>query len=135
MSNVRVGELHWDGDLRFTGGAPGGSTVTIDADSGDAPGPMVLLLLAAGACSGADVVSMLQKMQVALTRCDITLTGERREEHPKRYLTLHYQFRLAGGGLDEVKARRAIDLSLEKYCSVRHSLNPDITVRYDLDLG
>jgi len=34
-----------------------------------------------------------------------------------------------------VKARRAIDLSIEKYCSVLHSLKPDIAVSYDVELG
>ena len=34
----------------------------------------------------------------------------------------------AGEGLDEARARRAIDLSLEKYCSVVASLAPDIDV-------
>lgn len=135
MSNIRVAELRWDGDLRFTGGIPGGATIKIDAGGDTAPGPMVQLLLAAGACSGADVVSILQKMQVGLERCEMTVTGARQEEHPRRYLSIHYRFSLAGSGLDEVKARRAIDLSIEKYCSVLHSLNPDIAVSYDLELG
>jgi uncharacterized OsmC-like protein len=42
---------------------------------------------------------------------------------------------LAGKGLDETKARRAIDLSIEKYCSAINSLNPDIPVSYDLVLA
>ncbi len=135
MSNIRAAELRWDGDLRFTAGLPGRGTTTIDAGGDTAPGPMVQLLMAAGACSGADVVSILQKMQVGLERCELTVTGVRQEEHPRRYLSVHYLFRLAGSGLDEVKARRAIDLSIEKYCSVLHSLRPDIAVSYDLELG
>ena len=37
-------------------------------------------------------------------------------------------------GLDEAKARRAIDLSIEKYCSVIHSLKSDIPITYQLEL-
>jgi putative redox protein len=44
-------------------------------------------------------------------------------------------YRIAGAGLDETKARRAIDLSLEKYCSVVHSLAPDIAITYALSLA
>lgn len=138
MSNIRVGELVWDGDMRFTGGVPDGRTITMDAAGGDdpaGPGPMVTLLLAAAACSGADVVSILRKMQVELERLEVTVTGERAEEHPRRYLWIKYAFRIRGGGLDETKARRAIDLSVTKYCSVLHSLRPDIAVSYDLELG
>lgn len=127
--------LHWLDDLRFEGGEPGGPQVLIDADNADAPGPMLQLLLAAAACSGADVVSILKKMQVALESVEIAMAGERRTEHPKRYTAIHYAWTIKGLGLDETKARRAIDLSMEKYCSVLHSLAPDIATSYDLTLG
>jgi putative redox protein len=74
-------------------------------------------------------------MQVSLTRCEAKLTGLRAPDHPKRYLNLQFIWTIAGEGLDEAKARRAIDLSIEKYCSVLHSLNPDIPVSYELHLG
>lgn len=133
-SNIRSVQLTWDSSLRFTGGAPGGPEITVDADGETAPGPMAMLLIAAGGCTGADVVSILRKMQVDLRRCDISVTGERATDHPRRYLTMHYRFLLEGGGLDEAKARRAIDLSIEKYCSVRHTLNPDIPVTYEVEV-
>jgi uncharacterized OsmC-like protein len=40
-----------------------------------------------------------------------------------------------GDGLDEAKMRRAVDLSLEKYCSVMASLAPDIRVTYDVTIA
>jgi putative redox protein len=133
--NIKRVTLHWLDDLRFEGGEPGGPQVVIDADNTTAPGPMLQLLLAAGACSGADVVSILHKMQVALESLEISMTGERRPEHPKRYTAIHYAWTIRGVGVDETKARRAIDLSMQKYCSVLHSLNPDIATSYDLTLG
>jgi putative redox protein len=63
------------------------------------------------------------------------VAGVRREEAPRRFVSIRFAFHLAGAGLDEAKARRAIDLSLEKYCSVVHSLAPDIAVEYDLHLA
>jgi putative redox protein len=127
--------VRWLDELRFEGGEPDGPQVVIDADNVDSPGPMLQLLLAAAACSGADVVSILKKMQVGLASLEVAMTGERRTEHPKRYTAIHYAWTIRGRGLDETKARRAIDLSMEKYCSVLHSLAPDITTSYDLSVA
>ncbi|MFZ5624751.1 MAG: OsmC family protein [Gemmatimonadota bacterium] len=127
--------LDWAGGLRFRGGAPDRPGVLTDGDGQEAPDPMSMLLIAAAACSGADVVSILAKMQVRLERFRIEVVGTRREDHPRRYVDIALVFELAGEGLDEAKARRAIDLSLQKYCSVIHSLAPDITIGHELKLG
>lgn len=127
--------LRWQGDLRFTGGDPEGPAVEIDGDNTSAPGPMLQLLLAAASCSAADVVLILRKMQVGLESLEVTGEGLRRAEDPKRYVSIHFTWHIRGTGLDETKARRAIDLSIEKYCSVVHSLAPDIAISYDLRLG
>lgn len=132
---LRSATVVWEGAMRFRGGAPDGPRSLIDADGDQAPGPMVTLLLAAAACSGADIVSILEKMQVTLREFSTGVDGRRAPDHPKRFLTLHFAYRLRGDGLDEAKARRAIDLSHQKYCSVLHSLNSDIPITYDLDLG
>ena len=127
--------LVWTGGLRFSGGESGGPTTRIDGDNAEAPGPMLQLLLAAASCSGADVVDILAKMREKLSSLDIEAWGDRRDEAPRRYTSLRLRFRARGESLDEAKVRRAIDLSLEKYCSVLHSLAPDITVSYELELG
>jgi len=132
---LRNASVRWEGGMRFRGGTPGKPETLVDADGVEAPGPMVTLLLAAAACGGADVVSILQKMQVTLGEFTVEVQGRRAPDHPKRYLTIHFVYRIRGEGLDEAKARRAIDLSHQKYCSVMHSLNSDIAITYDLDLG
>ena len=127
--------LTWEGELVFRGGEPGGPAVVIDGDNAAAPGPMLQLLLSAAACSGADVVDILRKMRVPPSAFRVEASGVRREEQPRRYLSLHFEYHLTGEGLDEARARRAIDLSHAKYCSVLHSLAPDIRVTYGLTLG
>ena len=107
---------------------------TVDGDGRAGPSPMQTLLLALGGCSGADVVSILAKMRVGLRRCRVEVTGTRRDEEPRRYVGVHLVYRMAGDTLDEARARRAIALSLEKYCSVVHSLAADLAVSYDLVL-
>jgi uncharacterized OsmC-like protein len=40
-----------------------------------------------------------------------------------------------GEGADDVKVRRAVDLSIEKYCTVLASLAPDIQISYDVAIA
>jgi len=61
--------------------------------------------------------------------------GTRQEEHPRRFTAIHFQVRVSGTGADETKVRRAVDLSLEKYCSVMNSLAPDIQVGYNVTVA
>jgi putative redox protein len=127
--------MAWQGGLVFGGGEPGGPETTIDGDNAAAPGPMLTLLLAAAACTGADVVVILQKMRVALAEVRIEAGGVRREEEPRRYTGIHLEYHLKGDGLDAAKARRAVDLSITKYCSVLSSLASDIRVTHEVLLG
>jgi putative redox protein len=127
--------LDWQNKLVFRGGPPGGPEVLIDGDNAAAPGPMLQLLLAAASCTGSDVVAILEKMRAGLRKLSIEASGVRREQEPRRYLSLHFQYHLSGDALDEAKTRRAIELSVEKYCSVIHSLAPDIRITHGFTLA
>lgn len=122
----------WRTQLVFDGGGPGRPPVPIDGDSRAGTSPVEFLLVAAATCTGADVVGILEKMRVRLEGLDIDVVGTRRDEHPRRLTALHYVFTVRGEGADETKVRRAVDLSIEKYCSVHASLAPDIRVDYDV---
>jgi putative redox protein len=126
--------MRWGELLRFEGGAPGRPPILVDGDGGVATSPVELLLLAAATCSASDVVLILQKQRVTLRSLEVAVRGTRRETEPRRYTAIHFRFTLAGEGADETKARRAIDLSLEKYCSVVASLAPDTRITYDVAL-
>lgn len=122
--------------MRFEGGGtePASPPIVIDGDGADGPSPMLTLLLAAAGCTGSDVVSILQKMRVELETLTIDVTGTRRDEEPRRYIALKFHFTIGGTGLDAGKAERAVSLSLDKYCSVVHSMNPDIAVEHAIEL-
>ncbi len=124
--------LSWNGALQFQGGDPSGPSITIDADNASAPGPMLLLLLAAASCTASDVVMILEKMRQPLTRFSIDAAGTRREKEPRRYVGMHFIYRMHGEGLEQDKARRAVELSVEKYCSVMATLAKDTAVSYDV---
>jgi putative redox protein len=128
-------EVRWSEGLVFKGGESGGPQTVVDGDNKAAPGPMLTLLLAAASCTGADVVSILEKMRVKLIELRIEVAGERKEEDPRRFTAIHLDYHLRGDGLDEGKASRAIDLSIRKYCSVLHSLASDIRITHGLTLG
>jgi putative redox protein len=134
-SDPKRASLTWQQDLRFVATAPGTPAITIDGDNVVGPGPMLTLLYAAAGCTGSDVVLVLQKMREKLNELRIDVTGVRREQEPRRYVSIHLDYWVKGEGLDPAKVRRAIDLSLEKYCSVIHSLAPDIAITYALSLG
>jgi putative redox protein len=126
--------LTWQHGLAFSGGVDGKAPITIDSNGPAGPGPMETLLLALAACTGSDVVSLLEKMRFPVRALRVGVSGERREQHPKRYTSIVLTYHIDAAGVTEERARHAIDLSLEKYCSVTHSLAPDIARRYELVL-
>ena len=132
--NVREVVVRWQDELEFEGGAPGRPAIRVDGNGVTATSPVELLLVAAATCTASDVVVILKKQRAALHSLEIAVAGTRRETEPRRYTAMHFRFAVRGDGADEAKTRRAIELSLEKYCSVVASLAPDIRVTYDVTL-
>jgi putative redox protein len=127
--HLRHATLDWTGKLVFQGGnTQGGPTIVLDGDGEAGPSPVMALLLAAGACAGADVVSILEKKRVELASCRVEVTGRRNPDYPRRYNHLRLTFRLKGVGLTEINAARAVQLSVEKYCSVLLTLDPAMPI-------
>ena len=137
MARTAAVSLRWreGGGLVFAGAGAGRPPIVVDGDSKLATSPVELLLLAAGTCTASDVVLILQKQRVKLRGLEVAVEGTRREEEPRRYTAIHFRFTVTGEGADEAKARRAIDLSLQKYCSVVASLASDIPITYDLTVA
>lgn len=99
--------------------------------------PMQMLLAAAGGCSAIDVVGILKKQKQNPDDLQIEVTGERITVEGEQYTefkTIHLHFILKGSHLDEKKVARAIDLSLNKYCSVSKTLakTAEITSSYEI---
>lgn len=84
--------------------------------------PMQMLLMGLGGCSGIDVVSILKKQRQTLRDLKIIIEGEREKgKEPSLWVRVHMKFELSGR-IDLQKARRACELSIEKYCSVAATL-------------
>lgn len=136
MPETRSAHLHWQRNMEFIGHGthPVTAGMTVDGDGNTGPSPMIALLLACAGCSASDVVSILEKMRVELSELTVDITGTRRDEAPKRYVRIQFRFRMGGAGMTREKAQRAVDLSLEKYCSVVHSLASDIAITSEIEI-
>jgi putative redox protein len=127
----------WDGDLRFISENERGARVTVEpgqayGGSGKYQTPMELLLVGLGTCAGMDLVLILQKMRVGLSKVVIDMEGTRRSEEPRYYETIKIVYRLSGDGLTEDKAQRAAKLATEKYCSVGVMLREKAEITYEV---
>ncbi len=96
-------------------------------ERGQGATPMELLAVSLAGCTAMDVVTILQKMREPVEGLSVEVSGEKADEHPKRYTTLEIVYRLKGE-LDRRKVERAIQLSEDKYCSVEATLRPGVRI-------
>jgi len=114
-------------DMQFVSTSDSGHAVVMDAHTsvgGNNTGsrPMELLLMAFGGCSGMDVISILRKKKQNVSKLEINVEGEMATDYPKIYTSLHIEYVVTGKDISEDAVKRAIDLSLGKYCSVGATL-------------
>lgn len=125
-------ELEWVAGFEFVGKS-GDHVVQIDGDALKGTSPPRLLLEAVGACTAIDVVDILAKGRQDVKSLRLVVEGDRRSEPPRFFRKLTMRFHIEGDVV-EAKAQRAVDLSLEKYCSVFHSLRKDLQVDVELEV-
>ena len=117
----------------------GGNKIQIDASpeiGGTNQGmrPMQLLIAAMGGCSSIDIISILKKQKQELKDIKITVTAEREKDVvPSLFSEVHAHFKLYGN-LDEDKVKKAVSLSVEKYCSVAKTLEKTAKVTYSYEI-
>ncbi len=121
--------------LQFVGEAASGHAIVMDGDidsGGKDTGlrPMEVLLIGLGGCSGMDVVSILKKKKQDIRGLTINVKGEKADSYPKRFTHIDIEFVVAGRNLSEEAVKRAVDLSMEKYCSVKATLEGSAKVDF-----
>ncbi len=116
-----------ENDYGFTATDSGGNNLSIDIpeeQGGNSKGfrPMQLLLAGLGGCSAVDVVSILKKQKQSIKDFSIEIDGEREKgKEPSLWEEVEITFHLSGE-IDGAKAHRAVELSMNKYCSVAETL-------------
>jgi putative redox protein len=132
--------VKWEGGMRFLATTDEGHSVAMDADpegGGEGLGfhPAELLLVGLGGCAGMDIVWILKRQRQELTGLEMNVTGTRREKDPRYYEEIRIEYIVRGRKLRESAVKRAIELSEQKYCSVRGILRPEVkvTTRYRVE--
>jgi len=118
------------------------SSVKVNIDGSESIGgegkgvrPMELILMALGSCSVFDLNTILQKQRQQITDIQVEVEGKRRDEIPNIFTHIHINF-LLKGEIDEVKAQKAAELAVKKYCSVHDMLAAGgVEITYSLKIN
>ena len=113
------------------------STGTVVMDSGAAPAgpnPVQTLLASLAACEAMDVIAVLRKQRQSISAYEVLMSGERAAVHPRRYTAIELVHRVTGQGVRRSAVEEALRLSVEKYCSVYHSIRPDIVITNRIEI-
>jgi len=108
--------------------------IIIDTDRKEGPGPKSLLLSGLAGCSAIDVVEILKKQRVEFSDFTIDVEAETTNEHPKVFKDIFVLYSIRTEPSNETKVKKAIDLSLEKYCGVSAMLKKNSAIHYKLQL-
>jgi putative redox protein len=120
------------GSLNYKGTNERGQSVQLSGAK-EAPSPMETVLMAVAGCSSIDVELILIKMRQDLQKVEVTVQATRAEEAPKVFKTIQIHYILYGD-IKEEKAKQAIELSMEKYCSVSLMLKATVDITYTFEI-
>jgi len=110
----------------------GQNSIQLDGSKQHGFGPKALLLSGLAGCSGIDVIDILGKMKVSFSHFSMEVEADQTEEHPKVYKEILIIYRMKTEAENEEKIKKAIELSLDKYCGVSAMLKKNNAVNYQL---
>ena len=131
-----------DQDFHFE--AKGSSPIPVHIDAAEGIGghnagarPMELLLMGLGGCTAFDVILILKKQRQIVEDFQIRVSGDREkiegtEKTPFRQINIQFELK---GQIDGAKALKAIQMSMDKYCSATAQLEPSSTITHTLVLN
>ena len=131
-----------DQDFHFE--AKGSSPIPVHIDAAEGIGghnagarPMELLLMGLGGCTAIDVILILKKQRQVVDDFQIRVLGDREkiegtEKTPFRQINIQFELK---GQIDGLKALKAIQMSMDKYCSATAQLEPSATITHTLVLN
>ena len=132
--------IKWLDHMSFIAETGSGHSLVMDGppDHGGrnlAARPMEVVLAGLGGCSAFDVVDILRKSRVEISDCVVDLTAERADAVPAIFTHVHAHYIVSGPNLDAQKVKRAVSLSVDKYCSVIAMLRDKVEITYDFEVS
>jgi putative redox protein len=108
----------YDAAMRFEVTSASGHMVTLDGEHQAGYGPMEMLLASLAGCSGASVISILQKKQEDVTHYEVHVRGARAETYPRIFVEIAVEHIITGHHVSSISVERAIELAETRYCGV-----------------
>jgi len=128
-------KLTWHDGQRYTGtDSWGNAVVPIDSDRSHGSKPSDLLPISVAACAAYTMVEILRKQRQMITALEASITSKQQDEAPWAFETIDVVFTI-GGDVAIDKARKALELSHEKYCSVAASLRASVAMTFTIELA
>ena len=121
----------WKKDLEFESRQEH-NAISLDGHRKHGFGPKGLLLSGLAGCSGVDVVEILEKMRIQMESFEMDTEAIVAEDHPRVFKKIHIIYKIKTDPVNEDKVRKAIDLSLDKYCGVSAMLKKNSPITYKL---
>lgn len=128
--------LHYkEEEAYYTVNASGNRTeIDMFKEKKKAMSPTELLLSGVIACAAVDIASMIRKRRKTLVDLKGKITGERRDEHPRKFTKIHVHYDLYSPDLTEDEAKRIVDLAVENYCSVAATINESTSLTHGFSI-
>lgn len=132
--------VRWNDKKQYVGWDSLGHGVVLDAPpsvGGESTGwrPIELVLLGLAGCSGMDITSILDKKREDYRDFEISVEGEpEMDEYPHYYKSIHIHYVVTGVAVKPESVARAVELSMEKYCSVKGCLGPQCVVETSFEV-
>jgi putative redox protein len=128
----------WKNNLEFESNYDGHNIVLNGATGEDGKrlgfGPKALLLSGLAGCSGIDVVDILGKMKIDFDSLEIIAEADQTEEHPRVFKEISIVYKVKTSAENEGKVKRAVDLSLQKYCGVSAMLSKHTNINSRVEI-
>lgn len=127
---VKLESIH--GDLNFKGTNERGQSLQFSGQQ-EAVSPMESVLMAAAACSTIDVEIILKKMRQDVKSVLVEVEGTRADAVPAVFTKIHMHY-IVSGDIKEDKVRKAVEMSMEQYCSVSIMLSKSVQITYSVEV-
>jgi len=100
----------------------------------DGLSPMEMTAMSVVGCSSIDILMILEKQKQEIDDFSAEVDAERADGSPRVFTDLHMHYAFTGD-VEPAKVRRAIDLSLDTYCSVSNMIKHTADISYSFSVN